>query len=182
MTNPGREIRTAIVDLLKTPFGDPPAFPTDAGGRVFNSSDSPGDVDAGREINVYLAGETLDPSWQHQGGGRRRIMDLRIECYHYGTSGADSVDDMRWQVEETIRRDPTIGRRVEWCRLKESNIFFAEQGDVAMFAAVTAWEVIYYTVPAEDEAGRPTTVLLGFSPDIGPGHEPDYTVVYESLT
>lgn len=182
MTNPGRIIRSAIVDLLKTPYGDPPASPTAAGARVFNSSDSPGDVDAGAEINVYLAGETLDSTYQHQGGIRRRIMDLRIECYHYGASGADSVDDMRWQVEQTMRRDPTLGNRVEWCRLKESSIFFAEQGDVALFAAVTSWEVIYYTDLFLEDGVTPTIVLIGFSPEIGPTHQDDYTAILETYT
>lgn len=182
MTNPGRQIREAIVQLLKSPVGDPPAPPTDAGARVFNSSDSPGDVDGGAEINVYLAGETMDSTYQHQGGVRRRIMDLRIECYHYGGSGADAVDDMRWQVEQAMRGDPTIGNRVEWCRLKESSIFFAEQADVALFAAVMSWEVIYYTDVAENEGSVPTIVLLGFSPDIGPGNEDEYTPILETMT
>lgn len=181
-TNPGREVRAAIVDLLKTPFGDPPAMPTAAGGRVFNSSDSPGDVDGGKEINVYSPGETIDPLYQHAAGIRRRIMDLRIECYHYGASGADVVDDMRWQVEEAINRDPTIGNRVEWCRLQSAATYFAEHGDVSATACVMVWEVIYYTGYSEDEGTRPTIVFLGFTPEVGPGHEDDYTKIYEAVT
>lgn len=182
MTNPGRQIRAAIVALLKTPYGDPAELPTDAGLRVFDSEDSPGDVDTGKEINVYSPGEVIDAAYQHVGGVRRRIMDLRIECYHYGGSGGSAVDDMRWQVEQTVRRDPTIGNRVEWCKMRESSTFFAAQSDVSIWCAVTSWDVIYYTDIGTDEGNRPTIVLLGFAPDVGPGNEEDYTEIYEAIT
>lgn len=178
--HPRKAVRAAIVQLLRTQ-GDDGSYPTMAGARVYDSADSPGDTDEPTEINVYMVDETIDPAFRHDGGMRRRIMGLRIECYYNGALGGERADRMAWEVENAIRTDPTVGNLVEWCHLENTQIVFAERGDISLFCAVMAWQVIYYTHEYQDGVGRPVTVMLGFDPDIGPGNESDYTAVIEGI-
>ncbi|RVH56277.1 hypothetical protein CN213_16145 [Sinorhizobium meliloti] len=176
--HPRKLIRADMVSLLKAAIpGDPVTYPTRAGQRVFDSADSPPHEDDPPSINVYMVGEDIDPEYRHQEGQRRRIMEVRVECYYSGGDGGEIVDEMAWQVENALRANPTINNKVEWCHLINTNVFFVESKKLALFAAVMTWQVIYYTHEYIDEGGRPTIVLLGFAPEIGPGHEPDYSEI-----
>ncbi len=178
MLHPRKIIRQRVVDLLKAPTaGDPITYPTGAGIYVFDSRDTEPNPDRPQQILVYTLGEKMDPEYRHQQGLRRRIMTLRIECYSIGDDGAAVADTMAWSVENAFLTDPTLNNLVEWVHLVDTNIAFAEQGEMALFCAVMDWEVSYYTNAQDDAGQQPTIVLLGFDPDTGPGHEPDYSEV-----
>lgn len=177
--HPRKEVRAAIVALLKTPEGVAPAqvFPTSVNARWYDSRDTPTDTRLMPVGVVYTANERLDPDYRHDGGVRRRIMTMRIEAYHTGDEAAEGVDLIAWEVENLLHANPTIGNKVESCRLETTEIAFAEAGDVSLFAAVMEWEVVYYTHVVVDDGDVPKTVLLGFDPETGPGNEDDYTVI-----
>lgn len=167
MQHPRELVRAAMVALIK-------AGGTDAAHRVYDSRDFTLNTNATPAIVAYTLAERIDPDQQHQDGLRRRIMDMRVECYHTGDAGAAAVDRMAWQVENCARTDPTLGGRVEWCKLSSTDMAFAEQGEFALHAAVMTFEVVYYTHLYEVDGEPPITVLLGFEPQVGPGHEPEY--------
>lgn len=177
--HPRKQIRAALVALLKAPV-DPEAatlaYHTAAGPQWYDSRDIPLDVERLPAGLIYTPEEQIDPAYLHQGGNRRRILTLRAEIYTTGDDAPIDVDEIAWQVEEFVRLNATVGNRVEWCNLKSTNIGIAGQGEMTLFVAVLEFEVIYWTEVVE-VGGRPTTVLLGFDPETGPGNEGDYTVV-----
>ena len=178
MENPRKLVTASVAQYLKTPIleTDGPRFRTGAKGRVFDTDSTPPDVDSLAEINVLFVEEEIDPQTQHQGGPRRRIMEMRVECYH--TKSKDNADDLAWEVEEALRENPTLSNSVEWLTLQKLNLFVVENQSVALFAVVMTYQVIYWTHQiADPDTGRPVTVLLGYDPHTGPGHEPDYEVV-----
>jgi hypothetical protein len=170
MKHPRQMIRERFVSLVKEAG-------TDAASRVYDSRDFTLNTDTTPAIVVYTLAEKLEPDQQHDDGMRRRVMDLRVECYHTGDAGAAATDRMAWQVENAMRSDPTLGNAVEWCRLSAASMAFAEQGEFALYAAVLDVEITYCTHLYEVEGAPPVTVLLGFSPDVGPGNEPEYSVL-----
>lgn len=178
MDHPRKIIRAAVASLLKTPDGsDPPLYPTSAGVRFYDSRDFPLDIKKMPAGVVYTLSERLDPDYRHDGGLRRRIMELRVEVYDVDDDAAEGVDKAAWEVENAIHANPTIGNLVEWCILTDTRIAAAEQGDLALFTAIMTFEVVYYTHVKPDSEGRPVTVLLGFEPETGIGHEADYIAV-----
>lgn len=177
--NPRAIIREAFVQMLKTPDPqDPQSFPTDAKARWHNSRDFPLDARVMPTGVAYTVRERTDPDYRHESGIRRKIMELRAEYYHTGDAAGDLVDEGAWQIENAVHASPTLGNLVESCHLTDTDIAFAEQGDFALFTAVMTFEITYYTHVQEDEEGRPTIVLLGFDPETGPGHEPDYEEIF----
>ncbi|RUV00059.1 hypothetical protein EOB36_18095 [Mesorhizobium sp. M6A.T.Cr.TU.017.01.1.1] len=180
--HPRKIIRAAVAALLVTPdASDPPVFPTAAKARFYDSRDFPLDARTMPVGVVYSADERIDPDFRHDGGVRRRIMELRVEFYGVGDAGAEVVDEGAFEVENAIHANPTINNLVEWCTLTGTAIAFAEQGEVSLWTAILTFEVIYYTHLVADETGRPTTVLLGFDPETGPGNEPDYVDVTDVI-
>ncbi|MCW1412207.1 hypothetical protein OLZ32_28050 [Rhizobium sp. 1AS11] len=176
MANPRKLITAAIAEYLRTPVTtDPLTFRTDAKGRALDSDSTPPDADGLAEINVVFARETIDATTQHQGGPRRRVMQVSVECY--STASKDAADDLAMQVEDAMRENPTLGNTVESLILTDVDLYIAERDSFALFAAMMKWEVVYWTHVQPDETGRPTTVLLGFAPEIGPGSEPDYSTI-----
>lgn len=171
--HPRKQIRDAVVAMLSAQDGAG-EYPTGAKARVYNSRDFPLDARIMPVCLVYTFNESLDSDYQHDGGVRRRIMDLRVEFYQAGDSAAADVDEGAFQVENIIHADPTLGNLVESCRLQSTDIAFAAEGDFALFTAVMVFEIVYYTHLIEDEGGRPVTVLLGFDPETGPGNEGKY--------
>ena len=182
MANPRKEVTGTVAAYLKTPVStDPEEYHTDAGRKVTDTDATPPDVDGLPEINVVFVRETIDRSSQHQDGlpglanPKRRIMEMRIECYHV-TSKAD-VDDLAWQVEEAMRANPTLGNTVESITLNDIDLFVAERGEFALYAAVMTYEVVYWTHEVQIDGEVPVTVLLGFVPETGIGNEPDYSAI-----
>jgi hypothetical protein len=174
--NPRKLLTEAIANFLKTPkTADPLTFWTDAKARVYDTDDSPPDAEGMCEINVVFVGETVDAATKHQGGPRRRVAQVRIECYH--TASKNAADDLAWQTEEALRADPTIGGKVEWLTIAGLDLFVGKMETFSIFAAMLNCEVIYWTHYEEVPGERPTTVLLGFDPETGPGNEPDYSEV-----
>lgn len=173
--NPRKLLLAAVSTYLKTPVPgmEPPAFLTDAKGRVFDNDATPPDAEALNEINVVFVSEAIDPGTQHVGGPRKRIMQMRVECYN--TKSKDNADDLAWQVEEAFQANPTLNDMVEWFKLNSIDLFVVENETLALYAAVMTYEVVYWTHIQVDEGGRPTTVLLGFDPLTGPGNEPEYS-------
>lgn len=172
--NPRKLITANAAAFLNTPVG-PDTFRTDAKGRVFDSESTPPDIEDLNEINITYGSETIDPTTKHQGGRRRRIMQMNVECYT--TRGKDAADDLAMQVEDAFHENPTLGNTVESLLPLEVEFFVAERDSFALFGAIAHWEVVYWTHVEPDEEGRPVTVLLGFAPEIGPGNEPDYSAI-----
>lgn len=175
--HPRKLVRGAFVDALKTPVDG--EYPTDSGERVEDSRDiplKPGKLPA---TIIYTTGETIDADTRQTGGIRRRRMTLRCEHYHAGDDGAAAVDRLAWQTEITINKDETLGGMVESCQLAGTDLAFAEGAEFALHAAVMDFEVVYCTHQIEVEGSTPVTVLLGFDPFTGPGHEDDYIEVGE---
>jgi hypothetical protein len=177
MANPRKLITAAVAYYLKSPVStDPPTFRTDAKARVFDSDSTPPDVSEDiAEINVVFARESIDATTQHQNGPRRRVMQMNVECY--STTSKDAADDLAMQVEDAMRDNPTLGNAVEWLKLTDVDLYVAERDAFALYGAVMQWEVAYWTHVQPDENGRPSTVLLGFDPETGPGNEPDYSAI-----
>jgi hypothetical protein len=174
--NPRKLITAAVAEYLKTPIStDPLTFQTGAKGRVFDTDSTPMDADGEDEINVVFSRESIDPTTQHQGGPRRRVMQMSVECY--STKSKDNADDLAMQVEDAMRANPTLGNAVEWLKLTDVDLYVAEREAFALYGAVMQWEVVYWTHVQPDEDGRPVTVLLGFNPEVGPGNEPDYSAI-----
>lgn len=172
--SPRKEVVAAVADYLKTPVDG--KFPTDANGRVSDTDSTPPDVDSLPEINVLFVRETVDATTDHQNGAGglnspvRRVMEMNIEVYH---DTPESLD-VAWQVEEALRANPTLADKVERVRINDIDLYVAENETVALYVSIIKLEVSYWT-HVVDEEGRPTTVLLGFWPEIGPGNEEDYT-------
>ncbi|QKC89998.1 hypothetical protein EB230_17475 [Mesorhizobium sp. NZP2234] len=176
--HPRKIIRAAVAALLATPdAADPPVFPTAAKARFYNSRDFPADARTMPVGVVYTGKDLIDPDYRHDGGIRRRFLKLIVECYAVGDEGADAVDDCAFQVETWLHANPTLGNLVEWCTIFETDTAFAEQGEVALWTAILTFDIIYYTQLIEVDGRPPTTVLLGFDPETGPGNEPLYTDV-----
>ncbi|MBZ9850115.1 hypothetical protein LB565_19205 [Mesorhizobium sp. CA14] len=176
--HPRKLIRAAAVNLLATSDAStPPVFPTAAKARVYNSRDFPADARIMPVVVVYSGDDVIDPDYRHDGGVRRRFLKLMVECYAVGDDGAEAVDDCALEVENWLHANPTLGNLVEWCTINSTVIAFAETAEVALWTAVLTFDVVYYTQLIEVEGRRPTTVMLGYDPDTGPGHEPDYTDV-----
>lgn len=183
MANPRKLITAAVADYLKAPLADdgaapgaPKRFLTDAKARAYDTDTMPPDADAMPEINVLFVREIIDETTQHDGGPRRRLMEMHIECYH--NKGKAEVDDLAWQVEEAMRANSSVNNLVEWCKLTDLHLFIVENHTVSLFCVVMNFDVIYWTHEVKDETtGRPKTVLLGIDPEVGPGHEPDYSEV-----
>lgn len=174
--HPRKLIRAAVAALLSTPDTSvPPVFPTAAKARVYNSRDFPADARIMPVVVVYTGKDLIDPDYRHDGGIRRRFLKLMVECYAVGDAGADAVDDCAFEVETFLHANPTLGNLVEWCTIFETDTAFAEQGEVSLWTSILTFDIIYYTQLIPDSTGRPTTVLLGFDPETGLGHEPDYT-------
>lgn len=178
MTNPRKLITKGIADHLKAQTS-PGIFPTSAGGRVFDADDTPPDADSLPEINVLFVSEVIDAAFMHQQGIRRRVMTVRVECYH--TAGKSEVDDLAWEVEEALRANPDIGGMVEWCKLLNIDLYVVENQTMALFACVMTYEIIYYTHVPEAEGVTPTQVVFSFVPDIGPGNEDYYKSIEELI-
>lgn len=181
MTNPRKLITAAVATYLKTPDdSDPPAFLTDSRGRVTDTDATPPDVDEMPQTNVVFIRETIDRTSQHQDGlgldsPKRRVMEMRVECYH--TASKDAADDVAWQTENALRALPTLGDTVESITLNDIDLFVVENAELALYAAIMTYEVVYWTHEVPDGSGRPVTVLLGFVPEVGPGNEPDYSAI-----
>jgi hypothetical protein len=181
VTNPRKLITAAVATYLKTPDAStPPVFLTDSRGRVTDTDATPPDADDMPETNVVFIRETIDKTTQHQAGlgldsPKRRVMEMRIECYH--TASKDAADDLAWQTENALQAFPTLGDKVETLRLDDIDLFVVENATLALFAAIMTYEVVYWTHQVPDGTGRPVTVLLGFVPETGLGHEPDYSAI-----
>ncbi|MER9003330.1 hypothetical protein NKI15_06835 [Mesorhizobium sp. M0862] len=174
--HPRKLIRAAVAALLSTPdASDPPVFPTGAKARVYDSRDFPADARIMPVCVVYTGADVIDPDHRHDGGIRRHFLKLIVECYAVGDDGAEAVDECANQVETWLHANPTLGNRVEWCTIFGTDTAFAEQGEVALWTVILTFDIIYYTQLIADDGRRPTTVMLGFDPEIGIGHEPDYT-------
>jgi hypothetical protein len=143
--HPRKALRAAAVEIIRSAG-------TDAAHRVYNSRDFTLNTNSTPAIVVYTLGERIDSDQQHEGGLRRRVMDMRVECYHTGDDGADAVDEMAWQVETALRAAPTLGNLALTTRLINTDMAFAAQGEFALHAAVMHWEVTYYTHPEDDGA------------------------------
>lgn len=168
--HPGALVRGAVVDAIKGS--------TAAENHVFDSRDLPLSADITPAILIYKTGEVLDRDHMHDNGLRRRTMTLSIEIYGVGDDAADVTDRVAWEVENTLRADPTLGGKVERIDFIDSATAFADNGELALFVTAMTVEVIYWTHLVADEGSRPSIVLLGFSPDIGLGNEPDYAEVF----
>lgn len=176
--HPRRQIRNFVAEYLAgtTEGGEPR---TDAGAAVYAGRDLPfGRDDFERGIVVYTPDEDVDRDHMHQGGNRRHVMRMEIQAYAVGDDGEDKADDMAWQVEEALRAIPTLENRVESCDVIRTESAFADNGEQALWVTALIYEVAYWTHEQPNEEGRPTIVLIGFWPDIGPGHEPDYTQIH----
>jgi len=167
MDHPRKIIRQAVVALLK-------AGKTEAGEQVFDSGDFTLQIPATPAINVYTQSERLEGAENQDFGLRRRTMVLSVECYHAGDEGAQMVDKMAWAVENILHGNPTLGDLVEWCHLSESTMAFADVGERVLHGAVMNFDITYCTHLYEVEGEPPVTVLYGFEPQTGKGHEPDY--------
>jgi len=167
MQHPRKIIRQTIVGMIA-------AGATDAGERVYDTRDMTlftGDFPV---ISVYTQAERLEEAEQQDFGLRRRIMTATVECYHSGDEGAEAVDRLAWQVENILHANPTLQLKVEFCRLLDTSIAFADDGVQVLHAAVMNFEVTYCTHLYEVEGAPPVTVLYGFDPQTGIGHEADY--------
>jgi len=167
MDHPRKIIRQGVVDLLK-------AGSTAAGNHVYDTHATnlfPDDLPA---ICVHTQSERLKSQENQDFGLRRRTMVLGVECYHVGKNGAQAVDKMAWQVENILHGNPTLGNLVEWCHLRESTMAFADDGTQVLHAVVMSFDVTYCTHLYEVEGEPPVTVLYGFDPETGIGHEDDY--------
>lgn len=174
--HPRKVIRAAAVSMLATPDanGD---FPTGAKARFHDSRDFPVDARTMPVGLIYTESEEFDPEHMHDNGVRRRIMQMKAEFYQVGENAAADVDEGAWQIENAFYANPTINDLAESVRLTRMESAFADNGEYALWTAVLTLEVVYWTHVQPDTAGRPTTVLLGFDPDTGPGHESDYSQV-----
>lgn len=174
--HPRKAIRAALVDTLKGQ--------TDAGNSVYDSRDIPLAEDSMPAVLVYTKRDRIDPDTQHEPGPRRRLMDLAVEIYDAGEEAAGRVDHIAWQVENALRRDHTLGKRVERAHYTESDLAFADQGDFSISVDSMTVEVAYWTEfegDEEDGSGGvgelPREVLVGYTPDVGaPG---DYDHVWD---
>lgn len=177
-THPKKIIRAYVTGLLtRHDPAAPEAWPTAAQGMIFNSRDfnvSGDNLPAGI---VYTGDETIDLAYRHDGGIRRRILELKIEYYAEGDAGADAVDDGAMQVENAIHADPSLGTLVESCQLSRIDTAFAEMGEIALWTSILTFQVIYYTHFRSIDGEAPVTVLLGYDPETGPGNEAKYTAI-----
>lgn len=164
--HPGSEVRAAVVEAIRGS--------TTAGNHVFDSRDLPLSEDITPAILIYKTGETLDRDHMHDDGLRRRTMTLSIEIYGVGDNAADITDAVAWEVENTLRSDPTLDGKVERIDFVESATAFADNGEQALFVTSMTVEVIYWTHLVTEEGSLVQIVMLGFAPDIGLGHEDDY--------
>lgn len=176
--HPRKIIRGAAVSVLATGTGDPLVYPTDAGARVFDSRDLPLGENTPPTILVYTNAEEIDRDQFHEGGPRRRILTMMVECYAVGAEdAADTVDTLAWQAENALRADPTLGNLVERCEYINSAIAFDDSAEVALWAAGMSFEVVYWTHDIADEGEPPQIVMVGYDPLTGPGNEPLYSEV-----
>lgn len=164
--HPRKAVRAALVEALKGK--------TDAGQSVFDSRDIPMTEEAMPAVLVYTKRDRIDPDYQHEPGPRRRLMDVSVEIYDAGDEAAGRVDRISWQVENAIRADHTLGKRVERAHYTESDMAFADQGEFSLSVEAMTFEVAYWTQAtddAEDAPGGitalPREVLVGYSPDVG---------------
>jgi hypothetical protein len=174
---PRKQVLAELGNYLKTPVND--EFLTSAGGRVFEGSAVPPDVDELPEVHIVFIRETKDSTTNHRAAGTginspvRRIMEVSLEVYHTGPEALD----IAWEVEEAFRQNPTLSGSVEGVEVDEVALYVAENSELAIYAGVMTATVAYWTHIPEDEGGRPVTVLLGFSPSVGPGNEEDYSEI-----
>jgi len=171
MLHPRQIIRQTIVELLQA--GKIDAAPS----CIFDTHDKPLFTDDLPAISVYTQSERLEDTESQDFGLRRRIMSGGVECYHSGDSGAEIVDKLSWQIENILHANPTLNNLVEWCKLTDTSIAFAEEGERVLHAAAMTFEVTYCTHLYEVEGLPPVTVLYGFDPQTGKGNEDYYSPV-----
>jgi len=167
MQHPRKIIRQTIVEMIA-------AGGTDAGIRVYDTRDMTLFTDDFPVISVYTQTERLEEAENQDFGLRRRIMTVAVECYHSGAQGAEAVDRLSWQVENIIHADPSLQQKVEFCRLTDTSLAFADDGEQTLHVAVMNFEVTYCTHLYEVDGLPPVTILYGFDPQTGVGHESDY--------
>jgi len=168
MLHPRQIIRQTIVELLQA--GNTDASPD----SIFDTHDEPLFADNLPAISVYTQSERLEEAEAQDFGLRRRIMTVAVECYHSGQQGAAIVDKLAWQVENILHSNPTLNTQVEWCKLTDTALSFADDGKQVLHGAVMTFEVTYCTHLYEMEGKPPVTVLYGFDPQTGKGNESDY--------
>jgi hypothetical protein len=183
MPHPRQEIRAAVRAMLATPSGQ--TFPTAARDRVYATRSAPLAMNALPAILIYTRDERLDPTSDYPvPGRRRRVMRLAIEAVASGDAADDAVDEIAWAIEQAFDRDNTIGNRIEMARLSQTEIDAGDEGDRTIVAARLTYDVAYWIIASDgtDEGdstspGPDGDLLVGWAPEIGPGHEDDYVPV-----
>ena len=132
-------------------------------------------------IAIYTFDDKIDPErgWQPE-GVNRRLLTLAIEIVAAGKGADDRIDDVADEVEATLAADPQLAAAsgqgealVEWVGLKDLEIGRAEESDRLLIARQT-WQVVYYTVPDEEEGVTPSDLFVNECPPFGADHEDDY--------
>jgi len=106
--SPRKLIRNAVVALLATPVGDPPAPPTVAGDRVYGNRTSALATKDMPALAVYVLAERPSPDWNN--ANQERSLKLFIEPHHdFKVEGGDELDEFVWAVERTILDSKDLG-------------------------------------------------------------------------
>ncbi|ALE02867.1 hypothetical protein [Bartonella ancashensis] len=162
-------IRETFVKLIKK-------AKTSAGENVFNMRDFNFFLEKMPAINVSTQSESIDETYQHDYGMRRRVLTVDVECYATGDDGARFVDELASTVEDIFHVHPNLKNTVETCRLQNIAMAFGDNGSVALHGSILTFEVTYVThIPHPEEAAETLkTLFVGLDPETGRGNEDKY--------
>lgn len=172
--HPRQTIRHALRQRLRGADG---AHPTAAGRKVYASRAVPVMASHLPALLIYTTSDRRDTRFSDaQDGVIRHILTVAVEVAAAGEDADDQVDSLCAEVEAVLATDANLGGAVESLTWQQTEIDLAGDGDAPVVAARMEWEAVYYTVPAEEDAGTPppSGVYASWAPDIGLPHEDDY--------
>ncbi|MBF0305775.1 MAG: hypothetical protein HQL41_09025 [Alphaproteobacteria bacterium] len=188
--HPRQVIRQAFSDRLAdvVPDTDPPAHRTACLGRVWPSRTKPLFPKDMPALLVYSRAEKVRDGGDADGHGPlTRQLNLTVEILaEGGDDGLNAtLDAITVQVEDAldgfdIPSTPLAGW--EWMvtqiRLDEVDTDFSSEAEKVIGATRLTYVVTYQTARVVTESGDPPTrVFVGYAPEIGAAHEPEYEEV-----
>jgi len=182
MTHPRQIIRESLVSRLAE-VDSSGFYPTAAEKRVFANRTLPIFSKDLPSILVYTRNEQVAPE-SHQGDGfgpleRNLRLAVEIIAKDDGQDLDDTLDQIAEEIEESLVGWEVSSIQMTGPRIEETEMSLAEDGERLIGAARLTFEITYWyqRIPATEEGATPDQVFIGNSPDIGAGHESDYTQV-----
>lgn len=184
--HPRQQIIAGLREMLATPIAgsDPPAYPTDAGRRVYMSRLQSFTDKTLPAISIHPGIETIDDRLSNEDGSRtlRRKLEVNLDVVAAVDDALDAVTNaIAWQVERRIEAYCPPDRPHDYLHLLRTEPFLTRDGasgDGLLGALRLVYLIAYWTAPPAGPAGSvPRLVLGSWVPRIGIPHEDAYQAI-----